>query len=105
MRLTDPAGADPGEDAGPVVTGDLLEQAVGAFDHAFGALNGTGPVERLSRLRGPGRGGGGRGESAYRQRAGLQRGNVAVREGQQRVGGRDRGAERRHAFLETMQVE
>jgi hypothetical protein len=68
-----PGGADPGEDVGPVVTCDLIEQAAGVCGHARGTGNGTGQDEGLTRLRGPVRIAAGRGESAQRQRAGLAR--------------------------------
>ncbi len=70
------------------MAGDLIEQAAGVCGHARCAGDGIGPGEGVTRLRGPGRVAGDRGESGQRQRAGLQRGHVPVREGQQRVGGR-----------------
>jgi hypothetical protein len=78
----------PGEDAGLVVAGDLIVQAAAVCGHAHCTGDGIGPGEGFIRLRGPGRVAGGRGECGQGQRAGLQRGHVPGREGQQRVGGR-----------------
>jgi hypothetical protein len=82
-----------------------IEQAAGVCGHARGAGDGVGPGEGLAGFRGLGRVAGGRGEPAQRQCPGLQRGDVAVREGQQRVGGADRVAERPYALLGPVQLE
>lgn len=56
-------GANLGEDAVTVVTGDLIEQAAGVYGYAC-ASDGLGQGESLTRLRGSGRVAVGRGESA-----------------------------------------
>lgn len=61
--------------------------------------------EGPARFRSPGQVAGGRSEPAQCECAGLQRVNVAAREGQQRVSGRDCIVERPHALLETVQLE
>ena len=81
---------------------DRLEQAAGIRSYACGTGDGLGQVEGLSRLHSRGPVTGDRGESAQRKSACLQRGNVSLRESQQRVRGRNRVIERLCAPLQTM---
>ena len=72
---------DLGEDTGPVVAGDHIEQAASVCRHACGAGDGMSPGEGLTRLPGRSRVAGDRRESAERKCARQQRGHIPVREG------------------------
>ena len=66
------------ENAGMVVTGDLVEQAPGVCDHAYGVGYGLGLGESPGRFCGPDWVVSGHGEPAQCERAGLQRANVTA---------------------------
>jgi hypothetical protein len=81
-----------GQDPGPVMRGDHIEQAIGIRGHASGAGGSAETGQGFRSLPRPAGAAGSHGQSAQRQGLGPQRDHLPVRQGQQRASGRQRAA-------------